>query len=169
MTDPIERLRGATITTRSPDGSVRASFGKAGSQIAIEFKPHSLHSHTEKSLSSQVTAVLNGTLAGYGKAAEMLAEPRSPQPDPIPEPTRAQREVRSAMAAVDFSVSSPNGCVLVHWQGASQVRVDIAAGSIGRFNDAQLAQQVGSTFTEAAQEYGRRVVAIYERAYPAEY
>lgn len=154
----MEKLRRLTITAKSPDQSVKVTYGYTGTRV--ELGSRGSQGHTEESLSRQISSALEASQHGYQRAIALLFEQatgeRAPEEPPAEEsPTALYQQ---SLDAIAIETTSPRGLVKVGRRGVTAIRLVIRPRtlSLGTVSDEELMTEVNAAVRGAEEEYTRK-------------
>ncbi|GLZ75418.1 hypothetical protein Afil01_02250 [Actinorhabdospora filicis] len=154
----MEKLRRLTITAKSPDQTVRVTYGYSGSRV--ELGSRGTRGHTEETLSRQISAALEASQHGYQRAIALLFEQVTGERPPAKEPDKDSPAAvyRDSLDAIAIETVSPRGLVKVGRSGVTGIRLIIRPRtlSLGTVPDEELMAEVNAAVRGAEEEYTRK-------------
>jgi len=158
-------LLNLTVTSVSPDGTVRVRLVKRG--FTIELRQGAMRGHDEHSLADAIEAALNNALAGYGSKRQRITHrhlgfiPTVEKPDPVHDPIGYR--IAELTGEVTAMAKSPRGLVKVQVTGQPpRFAVRLRPRSIGPLDVTaeRLESEVNAAVNQAHREFSRLRRAI---------
>jgi len=157
MSEYIERIKRAVITTTSPDGSVKAKLDRTG--VSVVLAPNAMNRHNEKTLAEQITKAVTAGRQGAGQAKNMILErTRGDRPDPDPELRKKWRDLDQATEGLVCTARC--GQVEATRTGTGKTEVRLRPRTVGYLDPDQLADQVNEAIATTDREFIERVLDL---------
>lgn len=160
-----EHLNAMVVTASSPDGRIHARVTN-DRRVRIWFDPGAYHGYDEKSLAHQLArlgalawvAFSRGRSEAYrlarGLSHEELAAAERPTDDPH------RRRYEEELHRIESEGVSATGAVRVRTRGMTQWAVDIAAGTLGRLDEAAFIDELHSAVTALVRDRDIKIIAV---------